>query len=110
MERVFSPKRLQKEGKTVEAIAYYKKRYHESLEDRDPFLSSLYLDEIAQTLIVGNERLSFEQLHKELDTVAMLQSLDHEKKEQATLDIEVTLRKRFPGKFKEIESDDVDNT
>ena len=42
MDRVFSPKRLQKERKTREAFEYYKKRYKESLEERDPFLSSLY--------------------------------------------------------------------
>ncbi len=108
MERVFSPKRLQREGKTDEAFAYYKKRYHESLEERDPFLSSLYLDEIAQTLIMSIEELSFEKLHDELVKAAMLDSLDEELREQASLDVDVTLRKRFPGRFKETELDEGD--
>ena len=109
MERVFSPKRLQREGKTEEAFAYYRQRYHESLEEQDPFLSSLYLDEIAQTLIIGNESLSFEQLNEGLTKATMLDGLDQERREQASLDIEVTLRKRFPGKFKDNELDDQHN-
>jgi len=106
MERAFSPKRLQKEGKTEQAFAYYEKRYHEALKERDPFLSSLYLDEIAHTLIIVNEHLSFKQLHEGLVKAAMLESLDQELREQASLDIDVTLRKRFPGRFKETEPDE----
>ena len=104
MDRVFSPKRLQKEGQTGEAIAYYKERYHESLQDRDSFLSGLYLDEIAHSLIIGNEKLSVEQLHEALVKEAMLESLDQELRQQASLDVEITLRKRFPGKFKQSDS------
>lgn len=109
MERAFSPKRLQKQGETSAAFAYYKLRYHEALQDRDSFLSSLYLDEIAQTLIIGNEKLSIEQLHEGLDNVALLENLDKEQIEQATLDIEVTIRKRLPGLFKETVSEDNEN-
>ncbi len=109
MERAFSPKRLRKQGETAAAFAYYKGRYHEALEDRDSFLSSLYLDEIAHTLIIGNEKLSIDQLHDDLDNAAMLENLNEEQREQATLDIEITLRKRFPGKFKETVSDDDEN-
>ena len=104
MDRVFSPKRLQKEGQIGEAIAYYKVRYHESLQDRDPFLSSLYLDEIAYSLIIGDEKLSYEQLHEGLVKAVMLESLDQELRQQAILDVEITLRKRFPGKFRETDS------
>ena len=109
MERVFSPKRLQMEGKTEEAFAYYKKQYHASLEERDPFLSSLYLDEIAQTMIISNEKLSFEHLHEGLVKAAMLETLEQELREQATLDIQVTLRKRFPGTFKKTDFDEGDH-
>ena len=109
MERLFSPKRLQIEGKTEEAFAYYKKRYHESLEERDPFLSSLYLDEIAQTMIINNEELSFQHLHEGLVKAAKLETLEQELKEQATLDIEITLRKRFSRRFKKTDSDDGDH-
>jgi hypothetical protein len=105
---VFSPKRLQKEGNTEEAFRYYRKRYRESLEDGDPFLSNLYLDEIAHTLIIENKNLSFEQLQQHLVKTAMLETLDEELKEQASLDIEVTLRKRFPGRFKEPDLDEGD--
>ena len=115
MERIFSPKRLQKEGKTEEAFAYYKKRYHECLVERDQFSSSLYLDEIAQTLIIDDERevakqtLSFERLREGLVKATMLETLDQDFREQANLDIEVTLRKRYPGNFKEMELDEADH-
>lgn len=108
MDRVFSPKRLQKEGRTQEALQYYKKRYYECLDDGDSFLSSLYLDEIALTLIIENEQLSFEQLHEALVGVAMRENLGQEAREQASLDIQITLRKRFPEKFKEIDSEESD--
>ena len=115
MERIFSPKRLQKEGKTEEAFAYYQIRYQECLVSRDQFSSSLYLDEIAQTLIIDNERkiakqtLSYEQLREGLVKAAMLETLDEDFREQANLDIEVTLRKRYPGMFKETEPDEEDH-
>jgi hypothetical protein len=48
---------------------------------------------------------SFEQLHEALVKVVMREDLDQEAREQASLDIRVTLRKRFPEKFKEIDSE-----
>jgi hypothetical protein len=106
VERVFSPKRLQKEGKTNEAFQYYSKRYRQAVGEGDSYLSSLYLDEVAQTLILGNDELSYEQLHEELVKATMLNDLDQEAQEQASLDIQVTLRKRFPQKFKEADSEE----
>ena len=108
MDRAFSPKRLQKEGKTEEAFEYYKTRYCECLDEKDSFLSSLYLDKVAQTLMIRNEELSFEQLRETLVKVALREGLDHAAREQASLDVQVTLRKRFPEKFKEIESEEHD--
>lgn len=107
MNRPFSPKRLQKEGRTGEAFEYYKKRYKESLKERDSFLSVLYLDEIAQTLIIGHKELSFDQLREGLAKVTSGEKLDKEEKEQADLDLRITLRKRFPEKFKD-EPDEIE--
>lgn len=113
MDRVFSPKRLQREGKIEEALEYYKRRYYESLDERDSFLSSLYLDEVAQTLMKSNEQvarvsLSFDHLHAALTEVAIRGDLDQEAREQAKLDIRITLRKRFPEKFGGSESEEDD--
>jgi hypothetical protein len=106
VDRVFSPKRLQKEGKIQEVFDYYKKRYYQCLDEKDSFLSSLYLDEVAQTLMISHVKLSFEQLHEALVKVAMREDLDQEAREQASLDIQVTLRKRYPEKFKATESEE----
>jgi len=105
VERVF-PKRLQKEGRTKEALDYYRERYHESLKEKDAFMSSLYLDEVAWTLIIANQHISFEELQRELIKTTALNDLDDPAREQAHLDIQVTLRKRFPGRFKEVDTEE----
>ena len=64
-------------------------------------MSSLYLYEIAQTLTLGHENLPFERLREELTKITREEKLDNEAREQADLDLQITLRKRFPEKFKD---------
>lgn len=112
MEKAISPKRLQREGRLDEALHYYVKRYMECIEEHDPFLSGLYLDEIAHTLIASNqetlsqERISLEGLKRKLSEVVHLGSLKGHDAEQASLDIEISLRKRFPERFEKIDTEE----
>ena len=109
MEKAISPKRLQREGKLAEALGYDVARYKECIEEQDPFLSGLYLDEIAQTLIALNPNsMSFENLKHKLSEAVRLDSLNGRAAEQASLDIQITLRKRFPGRFKEVDSEEIE--
>ena len=102
MENPSSPKKLQKAGEFDRALQYYVKRYRDCLEEGDSFLSGHYLDEIAQTLIGASERtLPFRELEHGLAKSIRLDSLEGRAAEQASLDLQVSLRKRFPGQFKD---------
>jgi len=103
-----SPKKAQREGNFSETLEYYVQRYSECLKERDVFLSGLYLDEVAHCLIAQSfpeavsrspERMSAKLLQDKLSVVIELKSLEGHSAEQASLDIHVTLRKRFPESF-----------
>lgn len=108
MEKMVSPKRLQREGKLTEALEYYVKRYMECIEERDAFLSGLYLDEIAHTLIASSPSMSLEQLKHKLSEAVHLDSMEGPAAEQASLDVQVSLRKRFPERFEKTDPEETD--
>lgn len=96
MKEEWSPKRLQREGKFQEALNYYVKRYCESLEKGDRFLSALYLDEIARTLILMSEgKLPYETFNGKVREVVSL-GLKEKQLKGFEEDLEIVLRKRFP--------------
>ena len=107
MEKAVSPKRMQKAGKFGEALGHYLDRYQECLQEGDAFLSGHYLDEIAQTLIDSREgSMSFEELEHGLSKAIGLDRLEGHSAEQALMDLQVSLRKRFPGHFKDAPIED----
>lgn len=72
-----SPKYLQRSGKFEEALKYYKKRYYEVIEKQDRYLSTVYLDEIAQTIILmKKENVSSATLREEIYKVIMPSSVE----------------------------------
>lgn len=100
METRRSPKHLQKENRYEEALEVYRSRYMESLREEDRYLSSMYLNEIAQTIILRQgEKCSYNTLRKILESVV---SQDEVRKsdlaEIVEEDIEIVMRKRFTKK------------
>ena len=112
MEKAIGPKKLQQQGDFEEARQYYIKRYLECLREKDGFLSSLYLDEVAQCLIaVSNEvadKMSPERLKHQLSHAIKVDTLKGSAAEQADLDIHIELRKRFPESFQPSDSDELE--
>ena len=99
MKEKWSPKRVQRTGKFQEALRYYVKRYCESLEKGDRFLSALYLDEIAQTLVFMSEgKLSYETFNRKVREVISPELKERQFKGFEE-DLEIVLRKRFPEIF-----------
>jgi len=101
MGKQFSPKRLQRMEKFEDALNYFVKRYRESLEKGDRYLSALYLDEVAQTLILmKKEKMSHSSFKSKIFEIISPSLGEIEKKqerlEEFEEDLEIVLQKRFP--------------
>ena len=104
MEQNLGPKKLQRKGDFEKALSYLTQRYIESLSEGDRFLSSHYLDEIAHTIILSygkdKQGCSFESLRSEV-VKTVSNKVKENQREEFEEDLEITLRKRFPERFKE---------
>jgi len=97
-DRELSPKRLQKSREFGQALESYKRRYYDALEEGDQFLSSLYMDEIVQTLLLQKgEKIQESTLRQLLADV--VKEFGSFKEQDTAQDIEVAVRKRFPERF-----------
>ena len=97
-----SPKKLQRNQKYSEALQTYKDRYKETLKEGDQFLSSLYADEIVQTVLLQRGGHVVESTLREImrETMAYLdEEIELKGREEVLDDVEVAVRKRFPERF-----------
>lgn len=102
MEKEFSPKKLQKKENFSEALHIYKNRYKEALKEEDLFLSSLYMDEIVQTILLQRGGQVVESTLREImsETMSYLdEEIELKGRKEVWDDVEVAVRKRFPERF-----------
>ena len=98
INKELSPKRLQKSGEFDRALESYKRRYYDALEEGDQFLSSLYMDEIVQTLLLQKGGKIEESTLRQL-LADVVKELGASKEQGTVQDVEVAVRKRFPERF-----------
>ncbi len=107
MQKQTTPKSLQRKhpGKALE---YYQEQYKRCVTEGDSFLSSLYLDEVIQSMLLlsQDEKVSHDTLAHKLKALAREFDLDAEGRERVTLDISIALRKRFPEIYKDTDLED----
>ena len=80
------------------------RRINNSIRPKELQRSGNFHDEITQTLIDSSEgRIPLEELDMKLNDAINTAELEGEAFQQAELDVQISLRKRFPGHYKEFE-------
>ena len=96
-----SPKHYQKNKNYDSALRIFIYRYIEALENRDFYLSQLYMDEIIQTVlekaILEDKKLSSNKLISTIEKLISRENFNYsDYKNSINQDLTISLLKRFP--------------
>lgn len=100
---ITAPKRLQRES-PEEAAGVYAEKYREALAADDRFLSEMYLDELAASVILAHSLVQTKQARSAYwlkgQIHGLIGELPSEQRRLFEEDLELALSKRYPEDFK----------